>query len=122
MKLFKRLERLLETGDTFSKQGKHSAQREEWPVYNRQKCSLDTSSFDPGSPLPNSLCSCRDITARGGRGWLERRAGSKLSVPRRWGADPNGGWTEAEAETKEEKGKKKEKASSAAAEGRGKAF
>lgn len=40
---------------------------------------------------------------------MEWRAGSKLSVPRRWGADPNGGWTEAEAETKEEKGKRKKK-------------
>lgn len=58
---------------------------------------------------------------------MERRAGSKLSVPRRWGADPNGGWTEAEAQTKEEKGKKKRESQQRSGrgkreEGRGKAF
>lgn len=53
---------------------------------------------------------------------MEWRAGSKLSVPRRWGADPNGGWTEAEAETKEEKGKKKRKSQQRSGRGKREGF
>lgn len=85
-------ERLLETGDTFSKQGKHSPEREEWAVYDTHSDGRNahwTRACSTSGHFPTSQQPLLPV-------WHHRPQGVKVKRAETVGCRPNYEQTEAE--------------------------